>query len=120
MNKLVKKINSFIENKEYNFYLQGAELVDALDLPFHKGHLPAISFYRDEINRDLPIKHYSFSNIGFCNESNNINGALKVIKEQHDYFLFLLAFIPFLENCFNNNIKVDESHLMIFRDIIKQ
>lgn len=57
MEKLIKKINSFIENKEYNFHLQGAEVVDALDLPFNKGYLPAISFYRDEINRDLPIKH---------------------------------------------------------------
>ena len=62
---LLKKSTLSLKIKNINFHLQGAEVVDALDLPFNKGYLPAISFYRDEINRDLPIKHYSFSNIGF-------------------------------------------------------
>lgn len=42
MEKFIKKINSFIKNKEYSFCLQGADLVEALDLPFNKNILPTI------------------------------------------------------------------------------
>lgn len=120
MEKFIKKINSFIKNKEYSFCLQGADLVEALELPFNKNILPTIYFYRDEINRELPIKHYSLSNVGSCNDSNNIHEMLKVIKEQHDYFLFLLSFIPFIEICFNNGIEITETHLRSFSNLVKK